>query len=764
MNFYKLSLTTFYLIVFAVSVHSQGFYDIETINEIQLYFEEDNWDTLLDQLKADGQEERLLGQAVINGEVYESVGVRYKGNSSYNSRQVKNPLNIKLDYMIDQKHDGAGTIKLSNVYKDPSFVRETLSYEIARQYMPAGKANYARVWINDTYLGFYVSVQDVDKSFIKSHFGSKNNAFFKGELANSSPGVSTTVWGYTGPDSSGYKNFYELESDNGWDELVNFLDVLNNDQANVESVLNMDRHLWMLAFDILFVNLDAPINFGHNYYLYQDDDGRFNPIIWDLNENFGVFSMLLGQTQGPGSRIDLPSLDLFLNANSATYPIVSQILSNASYRKMYVAHLKTIFQEIVASGWYVTRANELQTIIAEDVEADPNKFYSNSAFSVNVESAVSGSSGPRSESFPGLKALMDERSSYLYQQAEFTAQAPEFADVPVTDLLESQAWISVEAAHVSKVELAWRDFGSSTFQKTDMFDDGAHQDGQAGDGIYGAKIEHPSPSMQYYIYAENEEAAAFSPARAEYEFYTLSLAPDIVINELMAANDSYQADSEGEYDDWIEIYNTSDAEISLSGWSLSDDADNLTKWTFPDVTISADDYLIIWADKDEEQSGLHADFKLSADGEALYLVNPEGDIVDQVLFEAQNTNASFGRYPNGSGSFINMLKPTFSQPNEDSLTQAQNTIAAPAAFALEQNYPNPFNPVTTIRFTLPVANPVTLKIYNALGQHVTTLLDGQLAPGEHEFVWDADNVSGGVYFYRLTSATFTETKRMLLLK
>lgn len=68
------------------------------------------------------------------------------------------------------------------------------------------------------------------------------------------------------------------------------------------------------------------------------------------------------------------------------------------------------------------------------------------------------------------------------------------------------------------------------------------------------------------------------------------------------------------------MYNAGDADISLAGYFLSDDAENLTKWTFPDVTIAKDDYLIVWADKDLEQSGLHADFKLSGNGEELFLI------------------------------------------------------------------------------------------------------------------------------------------------
>jgi len=115
---------------------SQSFYDINTINTIEITFVESNWDYLLDQLEAAGDEERLIGTASVNGVVFDSVGVRYKGNSSYNANQIKNPLNIKLDHIIDdQLIEGYGTLKLANVFKDPSFVREVLSYEIASQYV-----------------------------------------------------------------------------------------------------------------------------------------------------------------------------------------------------------------------------------------------------------------------------------------------------------------------------------------------------------------------------------------------------------------------------------------------------------------------------------------------------------------------------------------------------------------------------------------------------------------------------------------------------
>ena len=138
---------------------------------MELTFAESNWDALLDQLVSEGNEERLLGSVTINGIAYDSVGVRYKGNSSYRDNQVKNPLNIKLDYIIDdQEHEDYGSLKLANAYKDPSFIREVLGYEIARNYFPASQANFANVYINGTHLGLYTSDQDVDKHFMRTHF------------------------------------------------------------------------------------------------------------------------------------------------------------------------------------------------------------------------------------------------------------------------------------------------------------------------------------------------------------------------------------------------------------------------------------------------------------------------------------------------------------------------------------------------------------------------------------------------------------------
>jgi len=88
----------------------------------------------------------------------------------------------------------------------------------------------------------------------------------------------------------------------------------------------------------------------------------------------------------------------------------------------------------------------------------------------------------------------------------------------------------------------------------------------------------------------------------------------------------------------------------------------------------------------------------------------------------------------------------------------------PSIYMLKQNYPNPFNPSTNINFTLPNAEFVTLKIYDILGREVTTLINEEMNAGNYTKIWDAKNLSSGVYFYKLQAGKFSETKKMILKK
>ena len=757
--FLIISMTLFLFLTAGMNskTFGQNFYDINTINTIEIIFSQSNWDFILDSLVADGLEERLLGSVYINGEFFDSVGVRYKGNSSYSPDRLKNPLNIKLDYIIDEQLiEEYGTLKLANAFKDPSFVRETLSYEIARKYIPASLSNYANVYINGTYLGLYTNDQDVDKFFMRTHFSSDENARIKGEVEGTlPPDAMGGVWEYFGTDESSYYSLYALESDFGWQDLIAFLDTLNNQENDIEEVLNIDRHLWFLAFENLLVNLDSPINNPQNYYIYKDDAGRFNPIPWDLNESFGVFAML--QSSGPLNLTQLQQLDPFVNLNNSEYPVISKILSNERYRKMYIAHMKTMIEENFADGSYKTRALEIQNIIDSDVQADPNKFYTYNDFLINIYNSVGGGL----QSIVGIAQLMDARINYLNNLTAFQYIAPEITNIthtPTTVSANSEVWLNAEVNNANIVKLAYRFSQTSKFEKVDMYDDGNHNDGAAGDGVYGAPILAESTNVQYYIYAENNNAVKFSPERAEYEFYTITVnttnSSDIVMNEIYTRGTTADPD-------WIEIFNSTTSAIDISGYKIYDSggqSGTKPKKEIPTGTVIPPNGFWVIVTDDTSSSG----FGLSSSGEKVWLENSTGLIVDSVIFPALTVDQSYGRIPDGG---VWQILDTLSRGvSNGSPTGIEDENLSITNYMLNQNYPNPFNPTTTISFQLPIASQVTLKIYDILGKEVATLVDEMKKAGNYQVKFDATQLASGMYFYRLDTKNFSQVRKMILMK
>src|SRR5208283_5090389 len=110
------------------------------------------------------------------------------------------------------------------------------------------------------------------------------------------------------------------------------------------------------------------------------------------------------------------------------------------------------------------------------------------------------------------------------------------------------------------------------------------------------------------------------------------------------------------------------------------------------------------------------------------------------------------------------ISDTLSLVNQVTGVKEQVTSGIPSEFALEQNYPNPFNPVTVIHYSLPKESHVTLTVYNVLGQVIATLLNETEQPGYKSVSFNGNDLPSGLYFYRLNAGTFSETKRMMLVK
>ena len=640
------------LLLFAALIYlpflsfSQDVFDIG-IRNIDIYFSQTNWDDSLDIYYANGLSKRLIADSIlIDGVADQNVGIKYKGNSSYNVANVKNPMNIKLDYVNNgQSIDGYNVLKLSNGFRDPSFVREVLSYEMASEYMPSPKATYAKVTVNGTLIGLYTCVQSIDDDFTNENFYERKGPFFKvdntGIIVPGCSGSLGILEYYS--DTNCYQRAYEMESTDDWTELGNFLDTLNNHFTDVENVMDIDRTLWMMAFENLIVGLDGPINsIPHNFYLFKDNNGRFSPLLWDMNMAFGTFTNGL---PNPVTNADLQELDIFHESTNSQNKLTTQIFSSDRYKRMYVAHMRTILNEQFVNNSYSTRALALQQLIDTEVNTDPNTFYSYTDFTDNTYTSVAN--------IIGISELMIARASHLQGLAEFTAVPPVVTNIstsPTNVLPHTTINITAQISNSNYAYLGYRYTFADKFEKLQMYDDGMHGDGTAGDGVYGATINVDARDVQYYFYAENTDAGIFSPERAEKEYHQLPVLGGLVINEIMAGNVSAVPDQNGEFDDWVELYNGNNFSLNLNGYYLSDNENELTKWTFPNVTIPANGYLIVWCDTaGNSQTGLHTTYRLSADQEEVYLTDPTNTVIDAVHYVNMPSDKGFARVPNGTG-------------------------------------------------------------------------------------------------------------------
>jgi len=672
MKYIVLSILSFFI----TSSDAQDFYDLNTVQTIEITFAESNWDALLDAQKA-GDENYILAQSIsINGEVFDSIGVKYKGNSTYNANQAKNPFHIELDTYKDHKYEAYTDIKLSNVAKDPSFLREVMSYHVLRQYMDAPLSNYANVYINGDLIGLYSNSESISKKFVNSRFGSKSNTFVKcsppagaGPQSNDLPNLV-----YLGDDSLNYIDAYELKSDEGWSELIDLCDTLSNSIGDIEEILDVDRALWMLAFNNVLVNLDSYSGlFAQNYYLYRDDNGRFLPVVWDLNESFGKFP-ITGGSNNLFSTASKQRMNHLLHENNSDYPLIQQLLSVPIYKRMYLAHIKTMLVENFADDSIQQLGESLQALIDSDVQADNNKLFTYNNFLSNLTSDINGGGGPGGGTTPGIVNLMSGRADYLLGLSDFTQSEPTITDIVISNsepLVNTTVDITAVVTDAISVFIGYRSGDEGPFTRIEMFDDGVHNDGAANDGVYGTEVLINDALIQYYIYAENDGIGKFSPQRAEFEYHTIAgsigavVLGDLVINEFMASNEITVADQDGEFEDWIELYNNGTTSITIDGYTLSDDVNNLAQWSFPlGTVIEPDSYLIIWADNDVDQDGLHASFKLSASGETIYLSDATGSVIDEVTYMEQTTDISSSRIPNGTGDFQSSAS-TFGSNNDE---------------------------------------------------------------------------------------------------
>ncbi len=796
---------------------SHPLFDGDAVHEIHLTFaQSDWWSQLTSNFENYDDPPYLEASFAWDSTTLSSIGVRFKGNSSYWS-YYGDKKSFKLDideFVAGQTIAGLDKLNLNNCFLDPSYVREKAAYEMCDAMgMATCRTNYAAVYINDTYWGLYLLVEQQDQEFIESRHGaSEDGNLWKGEPYGSME--------YLGTAESSYYADYELknnETTNDWSNLVDFIDQLNNTPASslqdsLHNRLDVNSALAMLAADNFMVNLDSYVGRCANFYFYHRDlDDRFVFTKWDQNEAWGIFNMYnLSTTQ-------LQQLSPYWTNPQwgEDRPLAENLWQISGYEEVYLGHMKKLMAGAADPTTLTDRMEEMRDLIRPYVYSDPNTMFSSSDFEVCMTANVSASTGPGpGRTIPALKSFITARHAYL--QSQIGTWTPITGLVLNEVMAKNSATLADEAGDFDD----WIEITNTSSASIDLTGLGLtdHFEGTpdfvfpamslaAGECVIVWADEEPLEGdlhAPFKLDADGEDvfltdggviidqvtypalAADVSWGRWPHgtgSWEMLSLAtpgatnqnpvePESIvlwINEFVASNDTGIQDEAGEYEDWIEIYNPGPDDVALSGLFLTDDLTLTTQWSLSDVVLGAGEFLIVWCDKDESDGPLHANFKLGASGEEIGLFGrlaAGNEMIDSYTYGAQVTDFSEGRTTDGAGTWTIFAEPT---PGQSNSIVSGVPITGMGQLRLLSNYPNPFNPMTRLSFEIPTSGRVLLEIYDVKGRLISQLKDETLSAGSHEVVWnglDRTNgaVASGVYFSRLTFGQEHRTGRMTLVR
>ena len=511
-----------------------GLFDEDSVRSLHLEFYDPGYHSYLVNAWYYNPSERIPAKVTLNGVVYDSVGIRYKGNSTFclpnDNLNPKVPYNLDFNYFISgQKILDYKKMKLANAWMDPTFMKQIVASNIYRNYLPSGESNLVELFVQGNYLGLYVNDESINKQFLKKHFDEKVGPLFKCDnidrfcdTANAPSAMPPNLY-YMGEDSTLYYDSYDMKSNHGWKELIDLIRTIDLDFNSIDSVLNVDRTLWAFAVNQVLLNLDCyNTYYVHNYYLYQTKDGLFQMIPWDLDNSFS--GAIMGWDYWNPSNVYnydpyYMGPPLLSSQPWEVRPLLYKLLDDPFYRDLYTAHIRTILNESLDTANIRSHINYLQSLGYNAANDDVHKLFSINDYYNNVENAIWTGWG-----FGGILSSIDARKQYLSTHPEINQSPPVISSVTVNNNL-----VEANVFNASLVEfmVTTSDYNSK-FQSFTMNDSGIDGDILANDGIYSIQMPFSgNTNVKFYIRTRNEDAIMLSPERAEYEFYEYSTISNI---------------------------------------------------------------------------------------------------------------------------------------------------------------------------------------------------------------------------------------------
>lgn len=352
-----------------------------------------------------------VGSLTVDGKVLKGVGVRYKGNASFNLMRgsLKRNLKIKIDWTdADRRYSGVKTLNLNAGGLDPSKLRDALGYAVFRKAgVPAPRTTFAEVTLtvpgkyDKEHLGLFTIIEQVNKPFLKDRFKSKKGFLMKPE------GVSSVE--YHGDDWIDYESLYRPDNKplvGQSERVIQFARLVNQSddkqfQSSIDSYLDVDKFLRFIAVNALIVNLDTLLVMPQNYYLYLDPrNDKFIFFPWDLDISFAGWP--LGGP--PGKQMDL---SLSHPHSSDGHNLIDRLFKIEKYKSRYDQIVGELVAGVFSKDQLLHDIKELENVIRKALARDTAAVASRKE---------RGYPAPRGYRPPNLKTFVVQRTASIKRQ------------------------------------------------------------------------------------------------------------------------------------------------------------------------------------------------------------------------------------------------------------------------------------------------------------------------------------------------------------
>ncbi len=358
-----------------------GLYDSAVVRTLFLTFESEDWEReLADFWHTDVEVPATL---IVDGVTYRDVGAGFRGNNSFHMVPdgLKRSFSINLDTWDErQALLGHASLNLLNSNQDATFLRSVLYLDIARQYIPAPRANFVRVVVNGESWGLYVNQQPFSKALLREQLGSDAGTRWKSP--NNSPGGG---FGHLGDSIALYRRWYEQKGKDdpaAWRALVEVTRVLAETpldrlEGALAPLMDVDEVLRFLALDMALVNGDGYWNDGSDFNVLLGADGRFRALPHDVNEAF--------RGRGDGSAPDpLSALD------DPDKALRTRLLQVPALRTRYLRYVGEIAETWLDWGRLGPLVDGYVALIESEVARDTRKHSPTAAFREGIYGAPEG--------------------------------------------------------------------------------------------------------------------------------------------------------------------------------------------------------------------------------------------------------------------------------------------------------------------------------------------------------------------------------------